>query len=1019
MIVGTLLFHLRECIIIYGMLGFAKLLIAVDVMPNRTIYKCTRAGLFLVYQEDLLLCERKCERTPLRRIVVALIVTLLLSPVGFMCLPETDAAFDSAPFTPHQVKVLVVSPNYVYFKGGHYLIADLARYGFNVTQHASDSGNVTDYLVEPKTANLAQYDVVILHGSYLGIPPTSVALEELRHFTNYGGVLVVIGNALFIDQSSGTLWNDFFYSEPLMTIETRLGVAVLDYLKNYGASYDHNNGTFSRISSLIPDLPESLYYMRGSYHGSQYQMKVDPTEAEVIYQFTTQNGISTSGVTFFMNATGAVGIYVQGSYVYAEQPGTNQINYLGLVDNSERPQLLASLIAHALGKDIGTVIKPQPLANVRLDGLGSDARWDQPYLDASLGYFDAVLDAFNITPTVAFTDVPQTFEPDYWQRIVPSILKQLEGKYRDWEYSSSMRNQLLGAMSQNNIETLIDGVRSSYSSLGMDLFSTIIPRSWSEATLWAMASRNLYLLDQKKSTGDWWKLRVDQSIVLHEAAALGSSPLYENFTQINSDISKAKDTLHFEYVSSRDQWALAVLNGFPGYVYNVRNFRRNEVGTYSLQTVYRNLSSEIPDIRFVPLIEAGLYFGNKWVRVQNAWRSSSVIEFDVDTSAIPTVVSIDKGMIWLRINANDTIQEVSVDGVGWSYFDSNSIRIPAAAASVHVKVTLGTSNSPRIVESRFKVVRALFDGYRLNVSITSTPALNVSLHMLIPQTGRFAKDNWNVFCLEAEWNYNFTFQSRLLKLWAISDGVTNFEVGVLWIIEHTSPSYDADVTVSANFSALESTINEAILSYNASTGWKNDTMASQSEFYTAVIPKMPYGTVVNYKLFVSINTGMWFTTETFSYAVIDNIAPEIDVVDWNRMPLAGQPAEVQFSVTEPPAASGVKSVTLYYFPGTSVLGSAQAKPIEMINKSGIWTAEIPGQSGGSVISFSVIAIDNAENRVQTSLFTYTVSLLPIPLPLFVVLLGVVIAVAVGSAWYLLKFRKAKSEVAARQRTADA
>src|SRR3972149_9422539 len=508
----------------------------------------------------------------MRKVVASLIAIFLVMPLLFLSSPETVGASSSTPLTPHDVNVLVVSPRNVYFKGGHYLVSDLARYGFNVTQHTSDSGDISDYLTDPKTANLDQYDAVILHGGYFGQPPTSVSLEEIRHFTNYAGVLLVIGNALFVNQSNGNLWNDFFFSEPLLSIETRLGIVVVDHLRTLGATHFHNNGTFARVSDLIPGLPDHFDYVRGSYPFSQYQMIVEPTnEAEVIHQFTTQNGVSTSGVTFYRNATGAVGIYIQGSYIYAELPITNQIKYFGIADTSRRSALLASLIAYALGKDVNTVIKPQPLANVRLDGLGSDARWDEPYLNASLGNFDAVVDAFNIGPTVGFTDIPQ---------------------------------------------------------------------SWNETTLLALTARDLYLLDLKKNTGDWWNLRVVQNVILHEGAPVGVSVLYENFTQINADVSRAKDALHAEYFSSRDQWALAVLNGFPGYIYNVRNFRRNEVGTYSLQTIVRNLSSEIPDIRFVPLIEAGLYFGNKWVRINNAWRDGSMIEFDVDASAIPRVADI-------------------------------------------------------------------------------------------------------------------------------------------------------------------------------------------------------------------------------------------------------------------------------------------------------------------------------------------------------------------------------------------
>src|SRR3990170_3756923 len=944
----------------------------------------------------------------MRKVVASLIAIFLVMPLLFLSSPETVGASSSTPLTPHDVNVLVVSPRNVYFKGGHYLVSDLARYGFNVTQHTSDSGDISDYLTDPKTANLDQYDAVILHGGYFGQPPTSVSLEEIRHFTNYAGVLLVIGNALFVNQSNGNLWNDFFFSEPLLSIETRLGIVVVDHLRTLGATHFHNNGTFARVSDLIPGLPDNFDYVRGSYPFSQYQMIVEPTnEAEVIHQFTTQNGVSTSGVTFYRNATGAVGIYIQGSYIYAELPITNQIKYFGIADTSRRSALLASLIAYALGKDVNTVIKPQPLANVRLDGLGSDARWDEPYLNASLGNFDAVVDAFNIGPTVGFTDIPQTFESDYWQRIVPNILNQLQGKYGDWEYSSSMRNRPLSTMTQSQVEALIDNVRTSYDTLGMDLFSTIIAQSWNETTLLALTARDLYLLDLKKNTGDWWNLRVVQNVILHEGAPVGVSVLYENFTQINADVSRAKDALHAEYFSSRDQWALAVLNGFPGYIYNVRNFRRNEVGTYSLQTLARNLSSEIPDIRFVPLIEAGLYFGNKWVRINNAWRDGSMIEFDVDASAIPRVSDIGKGMIWLRVNANETIQEVSVDGVGWHYFDEHSIRIPAGEATVHIKVTLGTAPSLRVVDSRFKVVGAGFDGYRLNISIYATSRMNVSVSLLIPQAGRFAKDNWNILTLDAEWNYNFSFQSRLLKFWAISDGHVSFEVGVLWIVDQTNPSYDTDVTIRANFSALETNINEAILSYSLSTNWFNVTMTLENDVFIAVIPARPYGSAVMYKVYALMDIGRWLKTETYNYDVVDEDVPEVDVVDWNSNPLAGQPAEVRFVVTEPPNASGVQDVTLYYFFGTDILGSAQAQAIEMRNESDIWTASIPRQSGGTTISFFVMAVDKAGNRVQTSFLTYTVSLLPIPLLWFVGLLVMLSSLIVAATLYLLRFRRKK------------
>lgn len=274
----------------------------------------------------------------MRRFLVTIIAFTLIVPLFSISPNITEAATSLPPLTPHEVKVLVVSPSNLYWRGG-YLISDLASYGFNVTQHTADFADAVDYRSDPKTANLNQYDVVILHGSYFGRPPSSVTLDELKHFTSYDGILVVIGDSLFINEtrkSSPYLWDDFFFSEPVQMLETRLGVVIIDYLRNLGATDFHNSGTFNLTNSIIPGLPGSLSYVRGTYPFSQYQMAIEISEAEQVYEFITQNGKKTLGVSFYQNATGAVGIYIQGAYVYAEQPGTNQINYFGLTETPKK-----------------------------------------------------------------------------------------------------------------------------------------------------------------------------------------------------------------------------------------------------------------------------------------------------------------------------------------------------------------------------------------------------------------------------------------------------------------------------------------------------------------------------------------------------------------------------------------------------------------------------------------------------------------------------------------------------------
>jgi len=946
----------------------------------------------------------------------AVLSMLILSMLPIFSSGEAQTSTEIAPFMPHEVRVLAVSPADVYYGGAHYLVSDLARYGFNVTHYAANDAVATDYLNDPRTSDLSQYDVIIIQG-ILGFSGSRVSLAEVAHFTNYRGILILMGNALFQNETSNDWWG--FDSEPVRSIEQRLGVDFLDFSGRGGAW--HNGGEFELLDYAIGGLPLALSYSIPLQHNGIVSFQVDLTTetASEIYDFTITSSPSTNligkqiaGVTYYKAQDNAVGIFIQGGYVYGTRVGTYDINYHGLTDISTRSSLLASLIAAALEKDVTTIIKPQPLANIRLSGLGYAARWDEMYLNASLANFYYAISACNITPTIAFAEIPRTFDKDYWRKIVPITLAQLNGKYRDWEYSSSLRSLNTSGMTQSAVETLIQDVRANYTALGIDLFSTVATSVglWNQATLDAMANKGLYLIDSvgeasilERYSSDWWNMKTSSGVAVHYSVQMASD--FEDFDQISNS------SLYYRYYSNRQKWMLAVLNGFPSFAYNVPNFRWNEVGTYSLQTVYRNLTAEIPDIRFVPLIEGGLYFGNRWMRTSSATRFGRVIEFDVDTSLIPEAVDIGKGMLWVRINANESIQEVSVDNSTWFYFDEHSIRVPATKALVHVKVTLGNSPNVRVAESRYKVIMAQYDGQRFNVSIDSNEKLNVSVRLFLPQIGPFSKNTWSVFCLETEWNYNFSLRDRMLTFWCISDGLVSFEAGAFWVVDQTTPWYHSNVVISANFSGLEIRVTEVVISYSLGDLWKNVTMVNQDGVYVFTLPALRYGTEVSYRMFVFTDIGKWVVTAVYGYSVIDEDPPELDGLEWQpTTPFEGQSVNVRISLNEPENASGVGDVVLRYHLGSDVTDIAKTQSIAMKNESGVWTAEIPGHGGGSLVTFYVDAYDKAGNKAQTAPERYTVML---PISSLILIIGVIVAIVVvgiGATLYLRKSRKRNKQL---------
>jgi uncharacterized membrane protein YciS (DUF1049 family) len=204
-------------------------------------------------------------------------------------------------------------------------------------------------------------------------------------------------------------------------------------------------------------------------------------------------------------------------------------------------------------------------------------------------------------------------------------------------------------------------------------------------------------------------------------------------------------------------------------------------------------------------------------------------------------------------------------------------------------------------------------------------------------------------------------------------------------------------------------ISQVILSYNASHKWINITMTSAGGVWSAVIPGMPYGIIVEYKMYIYDEAGQWLASGIFGYDVIDEVAPELGDPTWTpSAPAAGESVLVRISAYEPQNASGVDELWLRYYLGSDVTGLANAKSINMTRDNyDVWSAVIPGQADGATVSFFVVAYDDAGNTNQTVTSSYRVGF-PIS-TLQIILLGVGVACGIVTVIYLIKLRKGKRQ----------
>jgi hypothetical protein len=107
--------------------------------------------------------------------------------------------------------------------------------------------------------------------------------------------------------------------------------------------------------------------------------------------------------------------------------------------------------------------------------------------------------------------------------------------------------------------------------------------------------------------------------------------------------------------------------------------------------------------------------------------------------------------------------------------------------------------------------------------------------------------------------------------------VNDFHPPVISYIEHepASPNYNETVSVFVNATepSFASGVGEVILNYNNGTAWMNVTLSFQDGLYVAMIPELPYGTVVQYRVYAFDIAGNWAVMDVYSYNVDDRFMP--------------------------------------------------------------------------------------------------------------------------------------------------
>lgn len=678
-------------------------------------------------------------KTTKRKLLLVWVLTLLTLGWAQPLLPA-QAAPPTAPLDALNLDVLIVTelPS-TSDNGRRWLDSDLAEIGCNVTWIETGVSYSVNYATDYRTSNLAQYDVIIVMGRAINNQPVSLTEGNLTHFTRFGGVLIWSQEAGF---RVGGAWRSYDAGADAGTaaLEARLGLDFtgLAYSAYLSTVYS-DNGTFTlNTPSLASDygfpsyINATIYGATSSYMHRAVPKTVGGSQAVAFYNFTEQftpPKAPLPSIFYYKNSTGAIGWWINYRMLQSDTVGGRDHVTHGFVDGqyakssivggqgkSQRQQLLKAMLAYSYTKDYSTVIKRQPLAVWRQDDLCTlsfsdvnEVLWDS-YRDSNRTYYDSNMmfsDFFLVTESASRTNARAL---------------ALNKQYVD-RLNEHLTYTELDTETQGQIETSIATREAARTTYGFVLSPTASAHgAYSPWTLMdrvqiadALAAKGFWLFaagtrDTQQTGYSWaWNLTVmgTTNKVLFTRTEYCRAGAY---TEVNA---------WYNYVLKRGEFAVAAHNFWAEMFFGHYDEVSNGIIKKHFATHISNITYEHPSIKFVSLDEASVYFAKKFVKLTSVSRTGNTITFNVDSSQIPSLTTIGKGMLWLRIDSALNIASMTVDGVSWQAFDDKSFRIPSTASSV--SITLGsTPSTPRVLENEVATLtQASWDGSKLTAVVNS------------------------------------------------------------------------------------------------------------------------------------------------------------------------------------------------------------------------------------------------------------------------------------------------------------
>ena len=170
------------------------------------------------------------------------------------------------------------------------------------------------------------------------------------------------------------------------------------------------------------------------------------------------------------------------------------------------------------------------------------------------------------------------------------------------------------------------------------------------------------------------------------------------------------------------------------------------------------------------------------------------------------------------------------------------------------------------------------------------------------------------------------------------------------------PNYNDTVVIVANASEPQnaSGVKELTISYNCGDEWKNASMELVDRLYKAVIPRQPFGTVVQYRVCAVDRAGNTAVFEVYSYTVEDQYLPVAFILS---------PKNGSF-------LSKDVNITLYAYDDN--LDTARLKVDETLlalwNQAGTQTFTLSTLTvGDGVHKFTLEVLDKAGNRAESTI----------------------------------------------------